>query len=172
MQSYSVPRKHGPSSTDSSVAKDGDLQRIVDAPEGVLPSDLVPNPVIRGQDGSSYATMSVVMMTLLVVDVIACARNIAGALGTICERGPAGCQKTSGLIVNSRTRAAGDRACCLAEDHCAVWNHTCTEHVQWGAKVSMSEYRTYTSYDYVEFRAFDLTLPAMKDVGTLPDTQV
>ena len=29
-----------------------------------------------------------------------------------------------------------------------------------------------TSYDYVEFRAFDLTLPTMKDVGAFPDTQV
>ena len=29
-----------------------------------------------------------------------------------------------------------------------------------------------TSYDFVEFRAFDLTLPTMKDAGTTPDTQV
>ena len=29
-----------------------------------------------------------------------------------------------------------------------------------------------TSYDFVEFRAFDLTIPTMKDAGATPDTQV
>ena len=29
-----------------------------------------------------------------------------------------------------------------------------------------------TSYDYVELRAFDLTIPTMKDVGNYPYTQV
>ena len=147
-QSYSVPREHGPSSTDSSVANGADLQRIVNAPEGVLPSDLVPSPTMRGQDGSNYAAMGVVMLTLLVVDMIACARAIVGAVCTICGRGPARCQKTCRLIVNPRTRATCGRACCLPEDHCAVWNHTCTEHVQWGAKVSLPEYRTYMLFRY------------------------
>merc|ERR1712173_301886 len=29
-----------------------------------------------------------------------------------------------------------------------------------------------TSYDFVELRAFDLTIPTMKDAGGYPDTQV
>ena len=29
-----------------------------------------------------------------------------------------------------------------------------------------------TSYDYVMLRAFDLTIPTMKDAGNYPDTQV
>ena len=72
--SYAGPRDgrgdYHPAGTDSSVASGSDLQRIVNAPEGVLPSDLVPSPTVENQY-SNYVTMCVVMLALLVTDIIA-----------------------------------------------------------------------------------------------------
>ena len=115
-------------STDRSVANGNELHRIVHAPEGVLPSDLVSCPAVRSQSGMCYATMGVVMLALLVADIIACIRVVLGTLCTICGKGPRKCQKACRLIVNQRMRTTCGKACCLPEDHGAVWNHTCPEH--------------------------------------------
>ena len=131
--SYNISQgEREPACADHSVANGSDFQRIVDAPEGVLPSDLVPSMTMQGRDGSNYAIMGVMMLALFIADVIASARVFVSVVCTICGRGPQGCRKACRLIVDHRTRTTCGRACCLPEDHGAVWNHTCTEHVQLG----------------------------------------
>ena len=85
-------REHESAGTDSSVASGSDLQRIVNAPEGVLPSDLVPSPIV-GSQHSNYAIMCVVALALLIADIVACTRAAMSTVFTICGKGPQKCHR-------------------------------------------------------------------------------
>ena len=118
-----------------------EFDRIIHAPEGVLPSDTVGYPDVGDRGSASSVAAFVIMIALWVVDMVACVRQILGTLCTIGGKGPPRCQKACRLIIDHRVKRTCGRPCCLPEDHGAVWNHTCTDHAQLGGKVSLSEYR-------------------------------
>ena len=135
-------------SADSSDATFSDLHKIVHAPEGVLPSDLVKHPTMRSDGSASYVTMLVVMLALMLADVVACFRSVFNAFATLCGKAPQRCQKACRLIVNQQLRTTCGNPCCLPEDHGPVWNHSCPEHVQLGGRVSSLEHKTFLVFQW------------------------
>ena len=113
-----------------------DLERIIHAPEGELPSDTVSSPVMRSTGNASHMTHCIVMLAATMADTLACVRAVVNTVLVTFGKAPDRCRKACRLIVCQRTRATCGNPCCLPHDHGAVWNHTCTEHVQLGGHVS------------------------------------
>ena len=60
-----------------------EFDRIIHAPEGVLPSDTLGYPAVRDRSSASCVAAFVIMIALWVVDMVACVRQILGTLCTI-----------------------------------------------------------------------------------------
>ena len=88
-------------------------------------------------------TYCILMLALLIADVMACVRAAANTVLVVFGRSPEKCRRTCLLIMNRQTMSTCGNPCCLPPDHGAVWNHTCTEHVRLGGRVSSFEYRTF-----------------------------
>ena len=143
-----VSRVQNPTTcADTSAATDNDLRKLAHAPAGVLPSDLVNTPT-RSDGSGNYATMMVVMLALVVIDIFACMRAGVNTLLIIGGRAPERCRKACLFITHRQTRTTCGRPCCLPEDHGSVWNHSCPDHVQFGGRVSTSEYKTFMLFKW------------------------
>ena len=127
-------------------SKPNELERIIHAPEGELPSDTVSSPVMRSTGNASHMTYCVVLLALIIADTLACVRAVANTVLVAFGKAPDRCRKACRLIVCQRTRATCGNPCCLPHDHGSVWNHTCPDHVQLGGRVSSFEYNTFMMF--------------------------
>ena len=126
--------------TNPSLPVATDLDKMVHARDGELPSDYVSCPVVRSDEHGSFRTFCVVVVALIVADVFACLRAVAKTTLTFFGRAPQRCQKACRLIIDQRTRTTCGRMCCLPQDHGPVWNHACQAHVQLCGRVSSYGY--------------------------------
>ena len=128
------------SGQDLGLRNEGDLIRIIHAPEGELPSDAVASPVMRSNGGASHMTYGILMLALMTVDIVACVSAFFSTALVIFGKAPERGRKACRLIINTRTRATCGKP---PQDHGAVWNHVCTEHAHVGGRVSPFEYKSF-----------------------------
>ena len=91
--------------TNPSLPVATDLDKMVHARDGELPSDYVSCPVVRSGDHGSYITFCVVVVALVVADVFACLREVANTALIFFGKAPQRCQKACRLIIDQRSCA-------------------------------------------------------------------